>query len=69
MISKQHDTIIQKDREVEICMNAAKALKETLEDTQEALSRSRKMVDILRANKESRSLREMAKSLYQFLHK
>lgn len=65
----QDNAIIRKDQEIEICMNATKALKETLEDTQEALSRSRKMVDILRANKESRSLREMAKSLYEFLHK
>lgn len=55
----QDNAIVRKDQEFEICMNANKALKETLEETQEALRRSRKMVEILRANKESRSLNEM----------
>jgi len=60
----QDNAIIRKDEEVEICNNAAKTLKETLEDTQEALDRSREMVETLRLNSESRSLREMARDLY-----
>lgn len=59
----QDNTIIRKDQEIEICNNAAKALKETLEDTQEALSRSRNFVKIIQSS-QRRSIKDMAESLY-----
>lgn len=64
----QDNAIIRKDQEVEIANNAAKALKETLEDTQEALSRSRNFIKILQSDKR-RSIKDMAKSLYRFYFK
>ncbi len=59
----QDNALIRKDQEIEICNNAAKALKETLEETQEALSRSRNFVRIIQSDKR-RSIKDMAKDLY-----
>ena len=64
----QDNAIIRKDQEVEICNNAAKALKETLEETQEALSRSRNFVKIIQSN-QRRSIKDMAKDLYSLFDK
>lgn len=63
----QDNAIIRKDEEVEICNNAAKALKENLEDTQEALSRSRNFVKIIQSS-QRRSIKDMAKHLYGMWH-
>lgn len=59
----QDNAIIRKDQEIEICNNAAKAFKNILEETQEALSRSRNFVKIIQSDKR-RSIKDMAESLY-----
>jgi len=60
----QDGAILRKDEEIIILTNACKELKYKIEEIQQALDRSRDMVEILRLNSDSRSLREMAKDLF-----
>lgn len=64
----QDNAIVRKDEEIIILTNACKTLKNQLEETQQALDRSREMVETLRLNSESQSLREMAKDLYELYY-
>lgn len=61
----QDNAIIRKDEEISIANIAAGELKVLLEETQEALRRSRGMLNSIRADKVSRSIKEMAFSLYE----
>lgn len=63
----QDGAILRKDREISILTNAAKELKIQLEETQEALRRSRNFVRIIQSNK-SRSIKDMAKDLYDLYY-
>ena len=60
----QDNALIRKDEEITILTNACQELKAQLEWVQIALERSRNMVETLRLNSDSRSLREMAKDLF-----
>lgn len=63
----QDNAIIRKDQEIEIANNAAKAIREALEETQEALDRSRNFVRIIQSDKR-RSIKDMAKDLYELYY-
>ena len=67
-LSTKEKKILSQQHEITILMNSAKALKESLEETQDALARSRRMVETLRLNSDSRSLRAMAKDLYELYY-
>lgn len=60
----QDNAIIRKDEEILVAMTTVNELKLQLEDTLEALSRSRNFVRILQSDKR-RSLESMAKDLYE----
>lgn len=64
----QDGAILRKDKEIAIANDAANELRITLQETQDALDRSRRMVETLRLNSDSRSLRAMAKDLYEFYY-
>ena len=64
----QDNAIIRKDEEILVAMTTVNELKLQLEDTLEALSRSRNFVKILQSDKR-RSLESMAEDLYYFHHK
>lgn len=64
----QDGAILRKDKEIAIANAAANELRITLQETQDALARSRRMVETMRLNSDSRSLREMAKDLHDIYH-
>ena len=59
----QDNALIRKDEEITILTNASKQLRIELEETQEALDRSRNFVRIIQSDKR-RSIKDMAKSLF-----
>jgi len=59
----QDGAIIRKDEEILVANTAANELKIKLEETQEALSRSRNFVRIIQSDKR-RSIKDMAESIY-----
>lgn len=63
----QDNAIIRKDEEILVAMTTVNELKLQLEDTLEALSRSRNFVKILQSDKR-RSLESMAKDLYELYY-
>lgn len=63
----QDNALIRKDKEITILTNACKELKTQLEETQEALSRSRSFIKIIQSDKK-RSIEDMAKSLYDLYY-
>lgn len=63
----QDNAIIRKDEEILVAMTTVNELKLQLEDTLEALSRSRSFVRILQSDKR-RSLESMAKDLYELYY-
>lgn len=64
----QDNALIRKDEEITILINVASELRILLEDTQEALSRSRNFIKVIQSNKR-RSIKDMAKDLYSFFDK
>lgn len=66
-LSIQDNAIIRKDEEILVAMTTVNELKLQLEDTLEALSRSRNFVKILQSDKR-RSLESMAKDLYELYY-
>lgn len=63
----QDNALIRKDEEITILTNASKQLRIQLEETQEALSRSRNFVRIIQSDKR-RSIKDMAKDLYDLYY-
>lgn len=59
----QDNALIRKDEEITILTNASKQLRIQLEETQEALDRSRNFVRIIQSDKR-RSIKDVAKDLY-----
>lgn len=64
----QDNALIRKDEEIIILTNESKQLRIQLEETQEALSRSRNFVRIIQSDKR-RSIKDMAKDLYSLFDK
>lgn len=63
----QDNAIIRKDKEITILTNASNQLRIQLEETQEALDRSRNFVRIIQSDKR-RSIKDMAKDLYDLYY-